>query len=139
MIEKINWKVDRLNPGAKMRQYMGWAGDAVIDVKAQRTVNRNPISGFLARNWKTFNYLSFLTAAITQLAILAVWDGTNEPVPILRPMNQEDFNMIIMKGVGSVHNIVSFCVFFSFFFSNLAGFISWKNNFVVRWKQRLIR
>lgn len=92
--EKLNWEVDRTAGGQKIRDYMAWAKDIVIDIKAQRRINANSIGNLLTRRWRFLNYAVLILSAMLQVLLIILWE--TEFVPILQPLNPGACCMVIL-------------------------------------------
>ncbi|CAH1800283.1 unnamed protein product [Owenia fusiformis] len=127
--EKFKYEVDRTSPSNKLRDFMDWSKDIMLDIKKQQRISKNPLARFLVQFWWHFNIMAILFSFLIAIVVLVTWkepvnpDGTsqtNSSVPLyLGPGNEAKITIYVLCGI---HNLICLFVYISYFLSNTPTF-----------------
>ncbi|KAK2143255.1 hypothetical protein LSH36_859g02036 [Paralvinella palmiformis] len=122
--EIVKWNVNRTSASERIRDFIAWSREILIDVRHQRTILNNKLAAFLTRNWLIWNKSVILVSLVINTLMLLTWQAPMaleevpknttdlpndlyDPKPVIR---YSTYYQPIVLTLGIIHNLMTFVV-----------------------------
>ncbi|KAK3607291.1 hypothetical protein CHS0354_002916 [Potamilus streckersoni] len=120
--EKFKYEVDRSSPSNKLKDFMDWSSEIIMDIKYRKRIHANLMKRLLVKMWLPMNYMVMMVTMAIVLFILITYQASSVGTPSFLPSYRYPDVYSVIFGLGGLHNFLSVCIFLTFIITNWPTF-----------------